>query len=81
MVSSPLSSEDIVVAFFVTVLPLSDEVGLSVLDGEDRDSVDVFIVESSGAGVKTPLISVDGVRDDIDEKSHGGIMNPRPLGP
>ena len=52
-----------------------------MLDGENLESVDVFVVESSGAGVNTPLTSVEGVREEREEKSHGGITTPSPPGP
>ena len=52
-----------------------------MLDGEVLEPVDVFIVESSATGENRPLTSVDGVRDDREEKSHGGMGIPSPPGP
>lgn len=78
IVLRPLSSEDAAVVFRMVDLTLSDEVVLSKLDGDSLDSYDVFLVESSAIGEKTPLASVEGVGEVIEEKSHCGIATASP---
>lgn len=52
-----------------------------MLEGVNLESKEVFLVESSAVGENTPLTSVDGARDDMEEKSHCGIATPSPLAP
>lgn len=81
MVLRPLCSEDAAVAFRIVDLTLSDDVFLSTLEGKNLESKEVFLVESSAVGENTPLTSVDGARDEMEEKSHCGIATPSPLAP
>jgi hypothetical protein len=78
MVLRPLSSDDAVVVFLTVDFPLSDEVTLSTLGPEYLESMDVFLVESSAVGEKTPLVSTEGVLEDTEENSRSGVATASP---